>query len=105
MSTTSLVVGALLLGAATFAIRATGPLLHSRLQVPARLMALMSLAATVLLVALLATSALFDGQELSDPARPAGVAVGGVLAWRRAPFVVVVLAAAGTAALIRALGG
>jgi hypothetical protein len=37
-------------------------------------------------------------------ARPAGVAVGAVLAWRRAPFVVVVFAAAAVAAGLRLLG-
>jgi hypothetical protein len=37
-------------------------------------------------------------------ARPAGVLVGAVLAWRRAPFVVVIVAAAGTAALLRLAG-
>ncbi|MGN9775543.1 hypothetical protein ACTMS0_07180 [Micromonospora sp. H33] len=37
-------------------------------------------------------------------ARPAGVLVGVLLAWRRAPFVLVVLGAAGTTALLRLLG-
>jgi hypothetical protein len=32
------------------------------------------------------------------------VLVGGVLAWRRAPFVIVVLAAAATAAVLRLVG-
>jgi len=32
------------------------------------------------------------------------VLVGGVLAWRKAPFLVVVIAAAGTAAVLRLLG-
>jgi hypothetical protein len=41
----------------------------------------------------------------SGPARPAGVLVGAVLAARRLPFVVVVVAAAGTAALLRLVFG
>ena len=64
----------------------------------------MGIAATVLLVALAVTSAVADGREPADLARPIGVLVAGVLAWRRAPFVVVVLAAAGTAAGLRLLG-
>ncbi len=36
-------------------------------------------------------------------ARAGGIAVAGLLVWRRAPFVVVVLAAAATTALLRAL--
>ncbi len=52
-------------------------------------------AATVLLIALAATSALTSGHGFAGWARPAGVLVAGVLAARRAPFPVVVLAAAG----------
>ncbi|MYY81399.1 AzlD domain-containing protein, partial [Streptomyces sp. SID335] len=37
-------------------------------------------------------------------ARPAGVLAGGVLAWRRAPFAVVVVGAAATTALLRLAG-
>jgi hypothetical protein len=47
------------------------------------------------------TSTFADGKELAGPARPLGVLVGGVLAWRRAPFVVVVISAALTAAMVR----
>lgn len=104
ISATTLVVSAVLLGAGTFAFRAAGPLLHRHLTLGPRVQVLMSTAATVLLVALCATSAFFDGQQPADLARPAGVAVAVLLAWRRAPFVVVVLAAAGTAAGLRLLG-
>ena len=45
-----------------------------------------------------------EGSGFAGVARPAGVAVGALLAWRRAPFVVVVLAAAATAALLRLAG-
>ncbi|NEA91734.1 AzlD domain-containing protein, partial [Actinospica acidiphila] len=45
-----------------------------------------------------------EGGEFAGWARPAGVAVGGVLAWRRAPFVVVVLGAAAATAALRAAG-
>jgi len=42
-----------------------------------------------------------NGRELTLDARSAGVAVAGVLVWRRAPVIVVVTAAAVVAALIR----
>jgi branched chain amino acid efflux pump len=45
-----------------------------------------------------------DGQRLVVDARVSALAVAAVLVWRRALFLVVVLAAAGTAALLRALG-
>jgi len=104
IGTTAILVSGAVLGAGTYAYRAAGPLLRARITPSLRLQALMATAATVLLVALAATSAVADGPDLADPARPLGVLVGGVLAWRRAPFVVVVLAAAATAAGLRALG-
>lgn len=101
ISTTAVLVSAVVLGAGTFAYRFAGPGLHARFAIPATVLALMSTSAVVLLVALVVTSTVADGNGLADPARPLGVLVGGVLAWRRAPFAVVVLAAAATAALLR----
>lgn len=101
ISTTAIVVSGAVLGAGTFAYRAAGPLLGARITMSPRLVMLMSVAAIVLLTALTVTTTFADGREYADPARPLGVLVGGVLAWRRAPFVVVVVAAAATAALIR----
>ena len=58
----------------------------------------------MLLVALIATAALTDGGSFAGVALPAGVLAGGVLAWRKVPFVVVVIVAAAVAAGLRALG-
>jgi branched-subunit amino acid transport protein len=65
---------------------------------------LLPLAAAALLAALTLTVALTENGAFVGWARPAGVLAGAVLAWRRAPFVVVVVAAAGTAAVLRLLG-
>ena len=43
-----------------------------------------------------------NGRTLVADARLAGVAVAGLLVWRKAPFIVVVLGAAATTALLRA---
>jgi hypothetical protein len=43
------------------------------------------------------------GRDLVIDARLAGVAVAGILVWRRAPFLVVVIAAAATTAALRAM--
>ncbi|MFM9613584.1 branched-chain amino acid transporter [Streptomyces sp. V2] len=102
MSPTVVAILALALG--TYAFRLTGPLLHGRVTLPARVQELLSAGAVVLLVALLATGALTEGGGFSGWARPLGVLVGVGLAWRRAPFVVVVLGAAGTSAVLRGLG-
>ncbi|MEU0738454.1 AzlD domain-containing protein [Streptomyces sp. NPDC006134] len=102
MSATVAVILALAVG--TYALRLAGPALHGRFTLPARTQELLSAGAVVLLVALLATGALTEGGGFAGWARPAGVLAGGVLAWRRAPFAVVVLGAAGVAALLRAVG-
>lgn len=99
------VVGAMVvLAVGTYVFRLTGPALQGRVEIPARVRELLAGAAVVLLVALLATGALTEGGGFAGWARPAGVLVGGVLAWRRAPFAVVVLGAAATTAGLRAVG-
>lgn len=100
----TLAAACLVLAAGTFAFRIAGPIVRSRLTLPDRLEQTMDAAAVVLLVAVVATSALTDGHAVAGLARPLGVLVGGVLAWRRAPFPVVVLVAAGTTAGLRLLG-
>ncbi|HEY2061345.1 MAG TPA: AzlD domain-containing protein [Amycolatopsis sp.] len=93
-----------MLGAGTFAFRLAGPMLRTRVNLSPRAERLMALSAIVLLAALVATSALTEGHSFAGIARPAGVLVGGVLAWRKAPFVAVVVGAAATAALLRLAG-
>jgi len=104
MDPLSMVIAALVLGGGTFAFRFAGPALHNRVELSNRAKRLMATSAVVLLAALVATEALTEGQDFAGFARPAGVLVGGALAWRKAPFVVVVLAAAATAAGLRLLG-
>ncbi|NED98784.1 AzlD domain-containing protein [Phytoactinopolyspora halotolerans] len=100
----ALIVATVVLAAGTFAFRFAGPILRERVELSPRVEQLLAVAAVVLLAALVGTSALVEDQEFVGFARPAGVAVGGVLAWRKVPFVVVVVAAAGTAAVLRMLG-
>lgn len=92
------------LAAGTFAIRLAGPVVRERVEVPQRLERAMTDASVVLICAVIATATLTDGTHIAGVARPAGVLVGGLLAWRRAPFVAVVVAAAATAATLRAFG-
>ncbi|TCO48815.1 AzlD domain-containing protein [Actinocrispum wychmicini] len=100
----TLVLFTFILGAGTFALRLAGPALRSRVVLSPRVEKLMTVAVVVLFAALVATSALIQNHAFAGIARPAGVAVGGILAWRKAPFVVVVIAAAATAALLRLAG-
>ena len=99
-----LIAAILVLALGTYTMRLGGVLLRERLELSALLERLLPMAATALLAALAGTAALMAGSAFAGVARPAGVAVGALLAWRRAPFVVVVLAAAATAALLRQAG-
>lgn len=101
---TTVILAVVALGIGTFAFRYAGPVLRNRFELTAKVERTIAVAAVVLLAALVATSALFDGADFAGFARPAGVVVGGALAWRRAPFIVVVVAAAATTAILRLLG-
>lgn len=94
----------IVLAIGTFAFRIAGPLLRDRITLPDRAKELMSAAATVLLFALVATATLTSNRHFAGWALPIGVAVGGIAAWRKAPFVVVVVLAAITTAGLRLLG-
>ncbi|MFD2415112.1 AzlD domain-containing protein [Amycolatopsis pigmentata] len=99
-----LIIASGVLAAGTFAFRFAGPVLRTRVTVSPQAEKLMARSAVVLLAALVAVTALTEGHEFAGCARPAGVLVGGVLAWRKAPFAVVVVTAAAAAALLRLAG-
>lgn len=92
------------LAAGTYLFRLAGPVFRNRVRLPDRAGQLLTATAAVLLIALVATSALTQGHGFAGLARPAGVAVAGILALRQVPFPVVVVAAAATAALLRLAG-
>lgn len=97
-------IAIVLLAAGTYAFRVTGPLLQHRMVVPDGVRRLMSVAAAVLLIALVATATLTEGNGFAGWARPAGVLVAGVLILRRVSFPIVIIAAAATTALLRLAG-
>lgn len=103
-STPALLLGIATLAVGTYAFRFAGPVLAARWTLPDRLQQLTTAGTVVLLTALVATATFIDGKDIASPARILGVLVGGVLAWRRTPFIFVVLAAAGTAAVLRLAG-
>ena len=101
---TLVMAGMATLAVGTYAFRSSGQLLRAKITFPPRAARLLEAAAVILLAALVATTALTEGHGFSGLARPAGVLVAGVLAWRKAPFLVVVIAAAAVTALLRVLG-
>ena len=99
----SLAIGAAVVAAGTLAFRLAGTLLRSRVEPTPAVLTLVDRAVAVLFAALVATSLLEHGHA-AGVARPVGIAVAGVLAWRRLPFAVVVLAAAAVTAALRVAG-
>jgi branched-subunit amino acid transport protein len=94
----------LVLALGTYAMRASAPLVLGTRNLPPLAERLGALIAVSLIAALIATSTFADGRSLHLDARVAGVAIGGVAVWRGAPFPVVVVLAAATAALLRLAG-
>jgi len=101
MSSVWLVVASVGLG--TVAIKAVGPVLLGGRPLPARASGLVELLAPALLGALVATQALGDGRALVLDERLIGLAVAGIALWRKAPMLVVIVAAAAATALARAV--
>ena len=96
-----LVVG--VVGAATFAIKATGPVLLGGRSLPPRLAEVVELLAPAVLAALVVTQAVGgDGEIVVDERVPA-LAAAAVALVLRAPMLLVVVVAAVVAALPRAL--
>ncbi len=94
----------LALAAGTYALKAAGPVLLGGRTLPPVVGGVLALLPAALLAALIAVSTFDGGRELVLDARAVGIGVAVIAVWRRAPFLVVVLAAAIAAALARAAG-
>ena len=101
-STVWLVVA--LCAAATALTKGLGPALTGGRALPAPAVRVVGLLGSALVSALVVTNALADGDRLAVGADTAGVLVAGVLLWRRASLVLVVVAAAAVTAGLRAAG-
>lgn len=104
MITTSLLLGIITLALATYAFRMGGVMLGSTTTLSPRSANTLNLGSVVLLLAVAATSALYQGTELDGIARPLGVLTALVCAIFRLPVLVTVLAAALVTAALRLLG-
>jgi branched-subunit amino acid transport protein len=93
----------LALCAVSYALKAVGPLVAGGRELSPQVRRTLDLVPVPLLAALILVQTVGDGHRLAIDARLPALGVAAVLVWRRAPFLVVVLAAAGTAALLRAV--
>jgi branched-subunit amino acid transport protein len=94
-------VAVLVVGAATVALKAAGPVLAGERQLPLGSARVVDLLAPALLAALVATQAFATDESLVLDERGAGLMAGGIAILRGAPLLVVVIVAAATAALLR----
>lgn len=97
--------GLLLAAAGCYAWKLAGLSVPERWLLTDRVQRVAALLPVALLAALVAVQTSTDGAGLVVDARLAGLAVGVVALLLRAPFLVVVLAAAASTALLRALSG
>ena len=93
----------LVASAACYAIKLAGLSLPQRFLQDPRIQRTVPLLPVALLAALIAVNTFSTGTHLVIDARAAAIAVAGIAVVLRAPFLVVVIAAAATAALVRLL--
>jgi branched-subunit amino acid transport protein len=101
MTSVWLAVG--LVGAATIAIKASGPVLLGERDLPVVFGRVVDLLAPALLAALVATQTFAGDRELVVDERAAGLAAAGAVVALRAPILAAAVAAAVTTALLRAI--
>jgi branched-subunit amino acid transport protein len=90
-------------GVATIAIKGAGPVLASGRSLPESTAGVLELLAPALLAALVATNAFASDGELVLDERGAGLAAAGIAVLLKAPLLVVIVVAAVTAGLLRAI--
>jgi branched-subunit amino acid transport protein len=93
----------LLVGAATVCLKAAGPVLLGRKQLPDPIAGVVALLGPVLLAALVVTQTVGGDNELVLDARLAGVGAAAVAIAARAPLPAIVVVAAATTAIVRLL--
>jgi len=96
-------VAVLVVGAATMAIKSAGPVLAGGRELPQGSARVVDLLAPALLAALVATNAFASDEALVLDERGAGLAVAGIAILLKAPLLAVIVVAAVTAALLRAI--
>src|SRR5581483_2543514 len=91
----------IVVGAATAAFKATGPVLLGRRELPSWLAGPVALLAPAVLAALVVTQSVDGDRELVADTRLVGLGAGAIALALRAPLLVVIVVAAAAAALVR----
>ena len=93
----------IVVGAATMALKAAGPVAIGGRELPARLLGMVAALAPALLAALVATQVLDGDRRIVVDERFAGLLVAAALLALRVPILGVIIAAAATTAILRAI--
>jgi branched chain amino acid efflux pump len=93
----------LIVGAATVALKASGPVILRGRELPARAAGMIELLAPVMLAALVVTNTFGADHKLVLDPRAAGLAAAAVPVALKAPLLVTIFVAAATAAVVRAI--
>jgi branched chain amino acid efflux pump len=93
----------LIVGAATIALKASGPVILRGRELPARAAGMIELLAPVMLAALVVTNTFGADHKLVLDPRAAGLAAAAVPVALKAPLLVTIFVAAATAAVVRAI--
>ncbi|WP_455814342.1 AzlD domain-containing protein [Pseudomonas graminis] len=105
MANNTLIIGGIvMLAAGTWLMRFAGATLGNRMALSENARKLLSDAATTLLFAVALGNTFYEGAQFAGIARVAGVTVAVLLAWRKTPLILVILAAALVTALLRLAG-
>jgi branched-subunit amino acid transport protein len=104
VSSTTVWLVVALCAAATALTKGLGPAVTGSRELAGPAVRVVALLGSALVSALVVTNALADGDRLGVGADTAGVVVAGLLLWRRASLVLVVVAAAAVTAGLRAAG-
>jgi branched-subunit amino acid transport protein len=96
-------IAVLVVGAATVALKAAGPILAGERQLPLSASRVVDLLAPALLAALVANQAFASDESLVIDERGAGLFAAAVAVLLKAPLLVVILVAAATAAGLRVI--
>jgi branched chain amino acid efflux pump len=91
----------LIVGAATIALKASGPVILRGRELPARAAGMIELLAPVMLAALVVTNTFGADHKLVLDPRAAGLAAAAVPVALKAPLLVTIFVAAATAAVVR----
>jgi branched-subunit amino acid transport protein len=99
-----IIIGIAILAAGTWLMRYSGAMLGNRMTFSERAQALLTDAATTLLFSVALAATIYENDHFAGMARVAGVLVAVFLAWRKAPLIGVIVAAAVVTAGLRYLG-